>query len=336
MKGPSLSQLIEYCKALPVEVLGTTFAADLSLTQFKEGLHNVTFLLETGGATNRRFVVRFHPGDSEGRDMVAAEYECLEALKGSCSPRAVYLGKPDFLAASLMIMEYVPGEHRSFDSLSDQEIGVLARTLARLHSRTSAVFSPRPPGFAALSSQREAAERSIQRWTIDRLRDLERTYHEEGIALAEEALDILWGEIERHNGAFQAAADNLCHGEPNPKNVIWNKAGLTLIDWTDWGFGDPADEISFMFAMNNSGEDFQKVFLAEYADERTDVGMATRVRVYILKSRIEDLVWSMQQLEKERLGQHSEFLNQGRETYQEYYRARLGALWNELANYKVF
>ena len=103
-----------------------------------------------------------------------------------------------------------------------------------------------------------------------------------------------------------------------------------LIDWTESVYGDPADELSALFAINNVTPEFKEIFLENYLKKRSDSTLNNRISVYVLKNRIADLVWSIKQLEREKSGNQSALLQKEDGVYQGYYNVRLEALRNEM------
>lgn len=326
MENPSINQLVEYVTLLSPEILGRVSTDEVQLTQLAGGHHNVNFLIDIGDPSAKRYVLRFHPSDQDGNDVVAAEYAQLKKLNGLLAPKAIHLGKPDFLSSSVMIMEFVPGVHKSYSDLNPSEIRQLANGLATIHLFGEEWYQSHPEEVLRLGTYMDAAHAVITAWTVEPLAKIARGQYPEATLLVQMALTRLEADLKRESAAFAGVTRSLIHSDPNPENVIWHEKGITFVDWSGAGIGDPADEISFMFVGNAVSDEFKWVFMEEYLGLRPDASLPVRIEVYVLKSLIEDLVWVMSQLERERLGTLSRFLTREEGTYQRHFEIRFQAL----------
>jgi hypothetical protein len=76
----------------------------------------------------------------------------------------------------------------------------------------------------------------------------------------------------------------------------WGADGtIKLIDWNAT-FGDPADELAYIFTGNHCSQSFVKTFLKSYRPpEGSDI--TARIPAYVLKNLLDDLAWAIEMYE---------------------------------------
>ena len=130
-----------YVRSLDPQVFETKRIDRVHISPLDGGHHNVTYLTKVN---DKPFVMRFHPNQDHG-DHTAEEYKKLQQAGGQHAPKALFLGKPDFIDSSVLIMEYVEGEHKDFSTLSSEEIKKLANAVADIHGITrEGIFAKTP------------------------------------------------------------------------------------------------------------------------------------------------------------------------------------------------
>lgn len=140
-----------------------------------------------------------------------------------------------------------------------------------------------------------------------------------------EARKKLEGLIAENRDAFSQSIFSMCHLDIIPQNVLWQDGKITFIDWGALSWGDHADEVAYIFAINNLGGDFQKKFLADYQKHVDDSTLKRRIKVYYLKHHIFDFAWSITMLDEEAKRKHG-VMAKGEGLYQSFYDIRLKAL----------
>ncbi|MCC2631620.1 MAG: choline kinase [Patescibacteria group bacterium] len=326
MNNPTLLQLSEHVLSLDPSLFGLKTVANPLSTQLNGGHHNANFLISFENDPERTYVLRFFPDDRYHGDIIAVEYEKLRKLNGFLSPKVIALTKPEFLTGSLLIMEFIPGIHKPYHDMDPADIRVLAKTLATLHSHSSTEFSPSPELPPRPGTYLDSLDCMIKVQITDPLLAVSLEDYPESQVLIPTAMEALDTMTRDQADIFKQNAFSLLHGDPGPENVVWGNEKITLIDWTESGYGDPAGEIAYLFAVNHLLDDFKKIFLDEYLAHSNDHTFKKRLPIYTLKSRIADLAWSIIQLEKERTGTRSVHLQGGEELYRGYYNVRVKAL----------
>ena len=295
-------ELADYLKTVDPALIGTTKILSVSSLPLEGGQHNVTYLVRING--KQRFVARFHPKTvrADGNDPTADEFHKLAQTRGLHAPKAIALLKPDFLSSSLLLMEFIEGTHKDFSVLSDSEISNFARAVADIHTITREhTFSSNPDLPQDVSGSRLDYIRTIIDTTIlARLRSANPSVYAKDRSWIERAQHVLAARIDQHKNAFSGATFSYLHNDIVILNVLWNKGQPTLIDWEVPSFGDPADEVAYIFAINNTSKRFQQVFFDTYEQYIHDATFAERIDIYMLKNRLCDVAWAISMLEEKR------------------------------------
>lgn len=318
-----LVQLKQYLQSLEPALFGVTAISTVTLERLETGLHNVNYLVTLNNSLEHRFILRFHPNNDNGKDKAAAEASNMHLLEGMPIPKLLWTDKPDFLDSTIIIIEFIPGVHKDFNTLTVSEIKALAATLAEVHSKKSKLYSP--SWSAAPTELGDYADyfKSVVKSTITTpLRKAPGDIYSDSAKIIHEAvvrLDVRLVDFD--NKEF-----SLLHTDIGSGNVLWNNSKPTFIDWEEVTFGDPADEVAYVFAINNLSKTHQSTFLKEYLAHCDDVTLGTRLPLYMLKNRLFDLVWSIGKLSQQASGIESELMSIPNNTYKKFYDERRDAL----------
>lgn len=227
------------------------------------------------------------------------------------------LGKP------ILYSEFISGKYIDFDKLSDSQIKNFAIEVARIHSNVKETFSDnfmaRPICKGTFYDYaNKISENTVFTDYEKYSRNIEVGAHK---IVIENALGILRDKL-RVGKYFRGKRFRLLHSDINKENIIWKGDIPFFVDWDEKIYGDPADEIAYIFAINNSIKRFRKLFLKEYKKHIWDKHFLERIKIYELKNRLFDVVWALSKLDKS-----SDTLKDKRpDVYREFYRVRFGGL----------
>src|SRR5579883_1252350 len=288
------TNLRQYIKGLDPKLFELQAIKDVVLSSLTDGHHNINYLIVLNNQADKKFVLRFnlHPFDpNEGTD---AEYRHLQEINGLHAPKVIYYGKPDFLNASVIIMEFIAGEHKEFSGLNKEEIELLAHATSELHMITKKTFS-KIPGAPADGEgiYYDYLQSMISATITARLEKAHIEIYQKDRDVINEAKQKLQQLMEKYKDAFSGNVFSLLHLDIVPSNVLWNNNYITFVDWQSLSFGDRADEVAYIFAINNMDDAFQQTFLEEYKKYIIDETIQSRIIVYTLKLKLFDLAWSI-------------------------------------------
>jgi aminoglycoside phosphotransferase (APT) family kinase protein len=326
MTGDQLEeQLKEYIGSINPERLGVAEIKGVRLQRLAGGLHNVNYLVEFDAVPNK-FIARFHPGNLPGTDRTAEEVAHMQLVVQLPVPRIILADKPAFLSSTIMLQEFIAGSHKEFPSLTTIEVGALARVVARMHVITRDTYSPSLGASPDMHGTFADYLRSLTRTTIDvKLDVIDKHEYADSAEIVDAARAKLDTMIDCDGMA--SSTFSLLHTDIGSGNVIWREDGSPIIiDWEELSFGDPADEVAYIFAINNVDDEWQSAFLEQYQHLKTDQLLTTRLPAYILKNRLFDLAWAIGKLHNIRSGAHSGLLQGSLDLYQGYYDVRRDAL----------
>lgn len=102
--------------ALSPSIFGLTEISNCIVTTLDSGHHNYNFQIELNNDATLQYIVRFHPGASLDNDPIPGEFSKLKSLHGLHSPRVYYVGAFEGIASQVLIMEFIPGEHKDFEN----------------------------------------------------------------------------------------------------------------------------------------------------------------------------------------------------------------------------
>lgn len=314
-----------YLQSIDPQVLGLSNIDSVSCTPLEGGTANVTYLAKVND--NKKFILRFHPKSDDQTDHTAEEYKKLKEANGLHAPKALHLGKPDFINSSALIMEFEEGEHKDFNALTPVEIKNFANAVADIHSITRAnTFSKTPdlPEDAEGTHYdyiQSHLDNTISRW----LNEADPSIYQADQGLIQRAQHELNEQIEQHKEAFSSTTFSYLHNDIVVLNVLWNKDQPTIIDWEVPAFGDRADEVAYIFAINNTSNEFNEVFLEEYEKHVDDPTLRERIEIYKLKNRLLDVAWAISKLDEEAKGQNP-LMKREKGLYKGFYDIRLKGL----------
>ncbi|HET7060063.1 MAG TPA: aminoglycoside phosphotransferase family protein [Candidatus Saccharimonadales bacterium] len=320
------AKLKSYIQTLDPKIFGLSSTDNISLKRLSVGLHNVNFLISF---KDRKFVLRFHPGNKLGQDKTADEASGMKLLKDLPVPDVLSVSKPDFLDSSVMIIEFVEGSHQDFNDLSTDKVRALARVVAKIHKIKRNVFSKALGAPPITEGNYENYVKAIfDSSVVHPLSLIDPKLYDDSSEIIAKAGKLLDSALADLAESFVGREFSLMHTDIGRDNVLWVGNDPKIIDWEEITFGDPADEVSYIFAINNLNEKHQNIFLDEYLSERTDASLKTRLPIYTLKNRLFDLVWSLSKLQQQKSGQEPQLMQKSSELYQQFYDVRREALAN--------
>ncbi len=312
--------------ALSPSVFGLTEISNCIVTTLDAGHHNYNFRIELNNDATLQYIVRFHPGASSQNDPIAEEFDKIKSLYGLHCPQVYYVGTFEGIESQVLIMEFIPGEHKDFERLTDDEIGSLAQAIKEVHSITGNTYSSRLGGLADSHGTHLSYANALIEGTIDnRISKLNQEIYKDDAQLIHGAIKQLHDWLKVSENAFTSTQFSVLHTDIGSLNVIWKEGKVTFVDWEDMCYGDPADEVAYIFAINNVSDHFKKCFLDTYVHTMQDPFFAERLRIYTLKARLFDLIWSIKKLDEE-MSNQSGYIQKEKGVYEGFYIERLNAL----------
>jgi aminoglycoside phosphotransferase (APT) family kinase protein len=321
--APEEDRLKIYIASLDPHIFRVSHIPNFSLLPLTTGHQNHNYVIQLDGQQKKKFVLRYNPHPFDENEKTESEYQKLVLLNGLHAPKVLFLGQPEFLPSAVLVMEFIEGEHKEFFKLKDDEIQRLARAVVDIHSITKEKFSISPGAPAEKEgAQYDYLQEMIANTITKRLEHADPSVFAKDKDVIDEAKERLKSITLRYKDAFSGKEFSLLHLDIIPPNVLWHEDKITFVDWIALSFGDRAEEVAYIFAINNLGEHFQQVFLDEYQKLVSDKVLLERVKVYMLKHKLFDLAWSITMLSDEKAGKIT--LQEG--SYQSFYDERLTSL----------
>lgn len=317
-------EMIErYVRSLPPAVFGLRTYKTLSCNRLEKGLHHLNFKVVISDDTKTCSGVLRLPATAENQRALIHEVWYLEKLKGDLAPNILFHTDTSSLGMPVLITGFIPGVHIDFSQLDDAQIVMLAETTAKVHSIKDNHFSP---GGAVLPNS-TGTYRDYARLTVHE--DIDKPY-EKAKAIPHDdktvrrARKLLSQKLDSNDTSWDQDEFSLCHGDIGIYNVLWTTHELHLIDWDGARFGDPADDIAYIFAINNVSTHWHHTFLDAYTHASTGHDVQSRIEIYLLKNYLFDVVWAIGKLLEEQESRSLVKLAPGE--YQAKYEVRLAAL----------
>lgn len=282
-----------FAAGLPANIFGlaegTRFA--VRCTPLLGGLHHLNYKIVIDGNDETAFVARLAATPHHAATL-RNEHWYISQLGMGIAPEVVYSNDETPLGP-LVISRFYAGSHKVVAKLADNEIRRLAAKLRAVHGITSHRFSV---GDAEKPSRtgtfRDYARLNVAVNIDDAYQLAKSVRHDEQLVTA--ARSLLGELLSDPDPAWEGDVFSLCHGDIGDGNLLWTADDVRLIDWDGANFGDPANEIAYIFAINNTDDHFQSVFLEAYLDGAADKeGMLQRLPAYVLRNRLFDTVWAI-------------------------------------------
>jgi aminoglycoside phosphotransferase (APT) family kinase protein len=313
----------EYVLSLPARIFRVQSYKSLDCTKLEKGLHHLNFkLVISDGTKTCQAVVRL-PAMAEDHQALIHEAWYLERLPNGVAPRILFHADTSLLGTPILITEFAPGVHIPFSRLDDSQIVMLANRLVAVHAIKSDRYSP----LGVVLPYAMGTYRDYARLTV--FEDIDKRYKQAG-SLPHDSKTVLRARklLDQRLGAEDESWSqnefSLCHGDIGIYNVLWTDRELSLIDWDGARFGDPADDIAYIFAINNVTADWQNIFLDAYISKSARTDILERVEAYLLKNYLFDVVWALGKLLEEQEDRSLVKLAHGE--YWAMYETRLTAL----------
>ncbi len=282
-----------FVSGLPADIFGLPEGSRFAVrcTPLLGGFHHVNYKVAVSGKSKATFVVRI-AATAHHAATLRNEYWYISQLGMGIAPEVVYSSdKTPF--GPVMISRFCAGSHKIVAALADEEIRRLAAKLRAVHGITSRYFSvgdTEKPKHAG--TFRDCARLNVVASIDDTYRLAKNISHDERLVAA--ARNLLGEQLADPDQAWEGNSFSLCHGDIGEGNLLWTADDLWLIDWDGANFGDPANEIAYIFAINNTDVRWQQVFLETYLGGVADMSdILRRLPTYLLRNRLFDTVWAI-------------------------------------------
>lgn len=179
------------------------------------------------------------------------------------APQPLWVDRyPEGLARQVLVYRWADGE--PFQAENEEHWSAAARTLARLHAADPGAvrrFSPNPINLAYLWRLLETTAAQVDRWLAAQSSPLQAPLAQLHSAASR--------DVQQSLPAWQNAAPAPVHGDLNAENLIVQAGETMLLDWEQFGLGDPAQDVaSFLHSQ-------QQVVGRPAIDEWLDLYVAT-------------------------------------------------------------
>ncbi len=182
-------------------------------------------------------------------------------------------------------MSYVPGVHKPYDTLTVAELKTLGAQVARLHAIRKRTFAT---GYLALADKPGTHYDYLSHNTKN-MNVMDTDYSQD--LLIKTALQTLQKMMSPKY--FWRKTFSMIHGDLNAHNILWRGRNISIIDWEGARYGDPADEIAYIKAINRLTDTQFENFLCGYLPLAPDPDITNRLPTYELKNRIFDVMWAL-------------------------------------------
>jgi thiamine kinase-like enzyme len=311
-----------YVHSLPPRIFGLETIETLECARLDKGLHHLNFKLDISDGFKKCQAVLRLAGTTEDYSRLINEVWYLKKVGEGIAPKVLYHADTSALEMPVVITAFAAGVHLDFNNLDDTHIARLAEKLAAVHAIKDTHYSI---GDAALpatrGTYRDYARSAIYEALTKPYNRAKKIPHDKVIVKACEALEQ---KLNSPDPSWSQDTFSLGHGDVGIYNVLWSGHDLCLIDWDGARFGDPADDIAYIFAINHVSKQWQATFLDAYFRASKSKDVASRIETYLLKNYIQDVVWAIGKILEEQEGRSLVRLEKG--AYQAMYERRLAAL----------
>lgn len=270
---------------------------DVRLTALSPGYESLTYLCENGPAKYPNPFVVQCPQDRLSAAGLQDQYYRLQLLQGACAPRPLHLGRLG--ANPVLFVEYIRGEHKDFNQLTDPEIAAFAGAVSLVHSVTDARFSHNSGQMpCAKGTYADYIRAMVDESVCARLyrTDLSRYVGAEALLVA--GKNRLDRTLDMGAALFAGRVFTRLHHDINPNNVLFGPSNeVVFVDW-NYTVGDPADDLDYIFTNNNGSPEFKRKFLDLYTPHPETGDVLARMDAYTLKNRMDDFAWTIERCEQ--------------------------------------
>jgi len=303
-----VDKLIEkYVESIKPSALGLTSPLKIQkITKLGLGEGNSNYLVKID---NQKFNFRFNlEKNTFGKSK--KEYTILKAIESLKIAPKPFFYDPD-IKNGLLVLEYIDGVAFPSDyHLSNRQFAILAKELAELHNLKS-------PENAQKNRLSYVGYQNRFKTSIRYLKKKFAKYglNKKFVVLCQEVTNELSSEI------IESGVKNkfsITHGDLAPQNIVKTKNGFRFIDWESAGIGDPAADLASVideigFPMTSAQ---RKLFLKEYAKERSDKTIIKRMNLFVKLIRFAQVLWSINrvyEIKDRELGEEliTEYLKKG-------------------------
>jgi hypothetical protein len=284
-----------------VQALDSCSMGELQGTPLPKGNHNVAYLCWAGPkCLPEQFVLRYPRCSSAAADMEATDYTQRNlVLDGLRTPKVLRFGRMA-CGMSAIIEEYINGVHKDFDTLTNVEVAALAREVSEVHHRTSAYYSEAsgPHSSRSKGTYADYIRCMVAESVTNRLRLVDMTAYAGADEMINRGKKKLEEQLQDQPELFAGEAFSLLHHDLSGNNILWKPDGeVVLIDW-NITYGDPADDLDYIFTDNGTSEAFKQAFLAAYTPAKESGDVLARIDTYTLKNRLDDAAWGISMKER--------------------------------------
>jgi thiamine kinase-like enzyme len=207
----------------------------------------------------------------------------------SCIPAPIY-SESEIFPYGAAIYEYVDGSPPDFKNFD--VIKQLARLLADVHKIEYKIVDE---GYTQIQKIYECLGKATERIT-----DLyPHLLNNSIISAFSRALEEFSINVEKNQTSMPVGINAQLHGDLSNNFIIDSNKKIWLIDWENSEFGDIADEICWLFYVNDFTPDSQMLFFHEY-QKSFEVSQQIRfkdiTKVYFASYPVFDICWGIDQM----------------------------------------
>jgi aminoglycoside phosphotransferase (APT) family kinase protein len=174
-------------------------------------------------------------------------------------------------AADEITVARVPGRPMALDTLSGAKLRELGATLRRVHQTRRHASGGRHVW--------RSPARSLHAYARRRLADIALP---DGLGPLAATIGSAFTDIRTND----PQPFRLLHGDLVQENIVWSPRPV-LVDWEFWRTGDPAEDLAYLFVLNDLTAKNERAILAGYGEPT----MATRVRPWRALCALDAGVW---------------------------------------------
>jgi fructosamine-3-kinase len=325
--------LVQYLRTHDLGKSGLSTKDTVTLQELGSGCTNLNFTATNGDKT---CVLRVSAASFGQRgDRLATEFDMLQEVAKNpllinSVPQVYHLGHDTGINRRVLAMEFIPGDLKDFNTLTNEEITHFAQALGHLHAHQVPYFRA-GGGKLIEGTYSDALDDMLRVCVFARLETIDSTFCPKAVELITIGLKKLKALRATYSQAFTGTSFSRVHHDLHADNILWRNSHPVFIDWEYAQFNDPAQELDYIFTNNNVIPRVKETFLKHYTPPASDHTILERLKVYELVNRLDDLSWGREEFYKEEHPREGVFITQPKGYYQNAYQKRVGALRQYLA-----
>ena len=255
------------CAAMPDCSVGSVTVIERLASGENHVVYRCSYLDRKGDT--RDVVVRGGSGDDAERTRAHREAAVMHKVGGVAGPE-IYDFRPAWpgFPGPVACMQFVPGQQRELNSAHErdmQHLGGVVRGLHALSVEGLVELGPRDASFSGYAEERWRAHLDSRLQSIrDPLPPVLQQRLRAAVGLVSDAIE----QLTAHTDAGTNEELVLLHADISGSNVIWAPHPV-LIDWEYARFGDPADEVAYLFTQNDLNQSQRAAFWRGYGHAMT-------------------------------------------------------------------